>query len=70
MDNDDLNLLVMVRADDEKYIFVWRPEYQKDLLMALSRYASNPDLSLTWWDTCALCSRIRQMEMEHGHEEA
>jgi len=55
----DLNVLAMVKGE-ERYIFLYDDEHRAETLRTLGRYASNPELSFTWYDAAVLSQKIRQ----------
>lgn len=57
-DSDDVNVLVLVKGD-ERYVWLFRDESRPEALRSLGRYASNPDLSLTWYDAEQMSQKIR-----------
>lgn len=56
---DDVNVLALVKGD-EKYVWLFRDEMQGEALRSMGRYASNPDLSLTWYDAAQMSRKIRE----------
>lgn len=57
-DPDDLNVLALVKGT-ERYVFLYRDQYAVNVLHALGRFASNKDLSFTWYDAAVLSQKIR-----------
>jgi hypothetical protein len=55
----DINVLALVKGE-ERYIFLFDDAHRSDALRTLGRYASNPELSFTWYDAAVLSQRIRQ----------
>ncbi len=55
----DINVLALVKGK-ERYIFLFDDASRAEALRALGRYASNPDLSFTWYDAAVLSQKIRQ----------
>ena len=43
----------------ERYVFLFAESRRDDLLNIVERFASNPQLSLTWCDAAALNKRLR-----------
>lgn len=60
----DINVLVYAKGN-ERYVFLFRDERRGDALLTLGRFASNPDLSFTWYDAAVLSQRIRQAAVPH-----
>ena len=57
--NQDINVLALVKGD-ERYVFLYDDDNRAETLRTLGRYASNPDLSFTWYDAAVLSQKIRQ----------
>jgi hypothetical protein len=55
----DINVLALVKGA-ERYIFLFDDSNRSEALRTLGRYASNPDLSFTWYDAAVLSQKIRQ----------
>ena len=55
----DINVLALVKGS-ERYIFLFDDDHRSDALRTLGRFASNPDLSFTWYDAAVLSQKIRQ----------
>jgi hypothetical protein len=56
---NDLNVLALVK-DSERYIFLYDDESREETLRTLGRFASNAELSFTWYDAAVLSQRVRQ----------
>ena len=56
---EDVNVLVLIKGG-ERYIFLYRDSSRAETLRTLGRYASNPELSFTWYDAAVLSQKIRQ----------
>jgi hypothetical protein len=65
----DINVLALVKGE-ERYIFLFDDEHRSDALRTLGRFASNPELSFSWYDAAVLSQRIRQAAAEARAEEA
>jgi hypothetical protein len=57
--SQDINVLALVKGA-ERYIFFYTDEMRAETLRMLGRYASNPELSFTWYDAAVLSQKIRQ----------
>ncbi len=57
--NQDINVLALVKGT-ERYVFLYDDTSRAETLRVLGRYASNPDLSFTWYDAAVLSQKIRQ----------
>ena len=56
--SQDINVLALVKGD-ERYIFLYDDASRAEALRVLGRYASNPELSFTWYDAAVLSQKIR-----------
>jgi hypothetical protein len=57
--SQDINVLALVKGA-ERYVFLYDDSSRAETLRTLGRYASNPELSFTWYDAAVLSQRIRQ----------
>lgn len=57
--SQDINVLALVKGS-ERYVFLYDDEHRAEALRTLGRYASNPELSFTWYDAAVLSQKIRQ----------
>ena len=57
--NQDINVLAMVKGT-ERYVFLYNDSNRAETLRTLGRYASNPELSFTWYDAAVLSQKIRR----------
>ena len=57
--NQDINVLALVKGA-ERYVFLYDDSSRAETLRMLGRYASNPELSFTWYDAAVLSQKIRQ----------
>ena len=57
--SQDINVLALVKGA-ERYIFLYDDSNLAETLRTLGRYASDPDLSFTWYDAAVLSQKIRQ----------
>ena len=64
----DINVLALVKGE-ERYIFLYDDEHRAQALRTLGRFASNPELSFSWYDAAVLSQRIRQTAHEQRAEE-
>ena len=55
----DINVLALVKGQ-ERYIFLYDDASRAETLRVLGRYASNADLSFTWYDAAVLSQKGRQ----------
>jgi hypothetical protein len=56
--NDDINVLALVKGR-ERYIFLYEDSQRAEALRMLGRFASNPELSFTWYDAAVLSQKVR-----------
>lgn len=61
--SEDINVLALVKGD-ERYIFLYSDSNRSQTLRLLGRYASNPDLSFSWYDAAILSQKIRRQAHE------
>jgi len=59
----DINVMALVKGK-ERYVFLYDDNHRGDALRTLGRFASNPELSFTWYDAAVLSQRIRQTAEE------
>ena len=59
MNDDDINVLALVKGS-ERYIFLFDDNQRAEALRMLGRYASDPELSFTWYDAAVLSQKVRQ----------
>ena len=58
--SNNINVLALVKGK-EKYIFLFNDQNRKKTLRQLGRYASNPDLSFTWYDAAVMSQKVRKL---------
>lgn len=54
----DINVLALAKGE-ERYLFLFNDQTRADTLRMLGRYASNPDLSFSWYDAAVMSQKIR-----------
>jgi len=54
----DINVLALVKGQ-ERYVFLYSDENRAECLRVLGRFASDPELSFTWYDCAVLSQKIR-----------
>jgi hypothetical protein len=57
--SQDINVLALVKGS-ERYVFLYDDASRAEALRVLGRYASNPELSFSWYDAAVLSQKIRQ----------
>lgn len=55
----DINVLALVKGN-ERYVFLYDDASRAEALRTLGRFASNPELSFTWYDAAILSQKIRK----------
>ncbi len=64
--NDDVNVLAMVKGK-ERYIFLFEDAQRADTLRTLGRFASDTELSFSWYDAAVLSQKIRREATQSNH---
>ena len=59
----DINVLALVKGE-ERYVFLYDDSNRAETLRVLGRYASDPELSFTWYDAAVLSQKIRENQQE------
>jgi hypothetical protein len=57
----ELNVLALLKGP-ERYVFVYEDGGHDPLLDVFRQYASNPNLSFTWFDAAVLTDKARQQQ--------
>ncbi len=65
--SQDINVLALVKGE-ERYVFLYTESNRAETLRMLGRYASNPELSFTWYDAAVLSQKIRQESQQKARE--
>ena len=65
--SQDINVLALVKGA-ERYIFLYDDSNRAETLRTLGRYASDPDLSFTWYDAAVLSQKIRQQTQQSASQ--
>lgn len=63
----DINVLALVKGE-ERYVFLFDDGNRAEALRTLGRFASNPDLSFTWYDAAVLSQKIRQTAQQESQK--
>jgi hypothetical protein len=61
---EDINVLALVKGA-ERYVFLYDDSSRAETLRVLGRFASNPELSFTWYDAAVLSQKVRQETRKH-----
>ncbi len=56
---DHINVLALVKGP-ERYVILYTEENHCAAIRTLVRFASNPELSFTWYDAAVLNQKIRE----------
>lgn len=57
--SDEINVLALIKGN-ERYVFLYDDASRAEALRTLGRFASNPELSFTWYDAAVLSQKIRR----------
>lgn len=60
----ELRITLLRRDSGDVYLVIYRADQTVEACAACGRWASNPQLDLTWWDAAQMAKRIR--EVRHG----
>lgn len=60
---EDINVLALVKGK-ERYVFLYNDSNRSKTLRVLGRYASNTELSFSWYDAAVLSQKIRKQQQE------
>ncbi len=58
-----MNVLALVK-DSERYVFLYDDESPEKLMHTLARYASDEELSFSWYDAAVLSQRVRHLRKQ------
>ena len=58
MASRDINVIALVKGG-ERYVFLYDDDSREETLRTLARYASNPELSFSWYDAAMLGQKVR-----------
>lgn len=58
-----MNVLALVKGS-ERYVFLYDDDSPGATLEILGKYASDPELSFTWYDAAVLSQSIRKLQQE------
>ena len=64
----DISIVAIVKGE-ERYVFMFDDDTRAETLRTLGRYASNPELSFSWYDAAVLSQKIRQTQ-KSGNKQA
>ena len=63
----EINVIALEKPG-EVFAFLYDDESRAETLRVLGRFASNPDLSFTWYDTAVSSQKIRQKKKKQDEE--
>ena len=55
---NDINVVALVKGE-ERYVFPYSDENRGEVLRSMGRYASDPELSFSWYDAAVLSQKVR-----------
>ena len=64
MAKNDIHVVALCKGTVERYIFLYDNRHRRQALRTLGRFASNPELSFTWYDAAWLSKQIQQEAAE------
>lgn len=59
--SQDINVVALVKGE-ERYIFLFNDGKKSETLRTLGRYASDSNLSFSWYDAAVLSQKVRNIE--------
>lgn len=57
--DQDVNVLALVKGK-ERYVFLYSDENRSRALQTFGRFASDPELSFSWYDAAVLSQKLRR----------
>ena len=63
----DIKVIALIKGE-EQYVFLYNENNRAETLRLLGRYASNPELSFTWYDAAVLSQKIRQESLQQTRD--
>jgi len=64
----DIKVIALIKGG-EHYVFLYSDDHRAETLRLLGRYASNPELSFSWYDAAVLSQKIRQESLQQSREQ-
>ena len=55
----ELNVLALIKGE-ERYVFVYDDQCQAELIDKFRQWASDPDISFTWFDAAVMSHQLGQ----------
>ena len=65
--SNDINILALAKGE-ERYIFLYDEDSRSETLRMLGRYASNSELSFSWYDAAVMSQKIRKSNASEDSE--
>jgi hypothetical protein len=65
--SQDINVVALVKGE-ERYIFLFNDERKGETLRTLGRYASDSNLSFSWYDAAVLSQKVRKTQKSKSVE--
>ena len=65
---DWTNVLALVKGD-ERYVFLFDDASRAETIRTMGRFAKNPELSFTGYDSAVLSQKIRQEAKKSGEDD-
>ena len=62
----DVHRIRLIKDGGEQYIFRYRPHRLTELLRTFGRFASDRELSFTWYDAAVLSEKVRAARAAGG----
>ncbi len=59
--SQDINVVALVKGE-ERYLFLFNDDQKSETLRTLGRYASNSELSFSWYDAAVLSQKVRSVK--------
>ena len=66
-EDKDVKVIALIKGA-EQYVFIYNESNRPEILRLLGRYASNPELSFSWYDAAVLSQKIRQEGLQQTRE--
>ncbi|MDO4569545.1 MAG: hypothetical protein Q4D38_04085 [Planctomycetia bacterium] len=57
--NQEVYILALTKGT-ERYVFMYNDETRSETFRTFARFATNPELSFTWYDAAVLSQKIRR----------
>lgn len=65
--SQDVNVVALVKGE-ERYLFLFNDQQKGETLRTLGKYASNPELSFSWYDAAVLSQKVRRAVRKKGEQ--